>query len=46
MTDQEDYGRRVGVKAQNNETRLKIISYNAARIVSLARSLLRGFLHS
>lgn len=38
--------RSVRAKAQNNEMRLKIISYNAARIVSLAQSLLRGFLQS
>jgi len=41
-----DEVRSIGVKAQNNETRLKIIAYNAARIVSLAYSLLRGFLQS
>ena len=41
-----DEVRSMGVKAQNNEMRLKIISYNAARIASLARSLLRGFLQS
>ncbi|MDG6928423.1 MAG: transposase [Nitrososphaerota archaeon] len=38
--------RSVKVKAQNNEMRLKIISYNAARIVSLAYSLFVGFLQS
>jgi hypothetical protein len=32
------------VKAQNNETRMKIISYKSARIASLTYSLLRGFL--
>lgn len=41
-----DEVRSMGVKAQNNEMRLKIISYNAARIVSLAHSLLIGFLQS
>ena len=41
-----DEVRSIGVKAQNNEMRLKIISYNAARIASLAHSLLRGFLQS
>ena len=41
-----DEVRSMGVKAQNNEMRLKIISYNAARIVSLAHSLFEGFLHS
>src|SRR5580658_998305 len=41
-----DEVRSIGVKGQNNEMRLKIISYNAARIASLARSLLRGFLQS
>jgi hypothetical protein len=39
-----DEVRSIGVKAQNNEMRMKIISYNAARIASLAYSLLRGFL--
>lgn len=38
--------RSMGVKAQNNEMRAKIISYNAARIASLACSLARGFLLS
>ena len=41
-----DEVRSVRTKAQNNEMRLKIISYNAARIASLAYSLLRGFLQS
>ena len=41
-----DEVRSVRAKAQNNEMRLKIISYNAARIASLAYSLLRGFLQS
>jgi hypothetical protein len=34
------------VKGQNNEMRFKIIAYNAARIASLAYSLLGGFLQS
>jgi hypothetical protein len=38
--------RSIGAKAQNNEMRLKIISYNAARIASLTYSLLREFLQS
>jgi hypothetical protein len=38
-----DEVRSMGVKAQNNEMRMKIISYNAARIASLAYSLLRVF---
>ena len=41
-----DEVRSVKTKAQNNEMRLKIISYNAARITSIAYSLLRGFLQS
>ena len=41
-----DEVRSIGVKAQNNEMRMKIISYNAARIANLACSLLRGFLQS
>ena len=41
-----DEVRSTGVKGQNNEMRLKIIAYNAARIASLAYSLLRGFLQS
>ena len=41
-----DEVRSIGVKAQNNEMRMKIISYNAARIASLAYPLLRGFLQS
>jgi len=41
-----DEVRSVKTKAQNNEMRLKIISYNAARISSLTYSLLRGFLQS
>ena len=38
-----DEVRSVRAKAQNNEMRLKIIAYNAARIASLADSLLEGF---
>ena len=41
-----DEVRSVKTRAQNNEMRLKIISYNAARIASLTYSLLRGFLQS
>ncbi len=41
-----DEVRSVRVKAQNNEMRLRVIAYNAARIASLAYSLLRGFLQS
>jgi len=41
-----DEVRSVRAKAQNNEMRFKVISYNAARIASLAQSLLRGFLQS
>ena len=41
-----DEVRSVGVKAQNNEMRLRIIAYNAARIASIAYSLLGGFLQS
>ena len=41
-----DEVRSVKAKAQNNEMRLKIISYNAARITNIAYSLLRGFLQS
>jgi len=41
-----DEVRSIRVKGQNNEMRLEIISYNAARIASLACSLLRGFLQS
>ena len=41
-----DEVRSVRTRAQNNEMRLKIISYNAARTASLAYSLLRGFLLS
>ncbi len=38
--------RSVKTVAQNNEMRTKIICYNAARIVDMASSLLRGFLQS
>jgi hypothetical protein len=41
-----DEVRSVRAKAQNNEMRFKVISYNAARIVSLAHSLFGGFLQS
>jgi hypothetical protein len=41
-----DEVRSVRAKAQNNEMRLKIIAYNAARIASLTYSLLGGFLQS
>ena len=41
-----DEVRSVRAKAQNNEMRFKIISYNAARIVSLTYSLFVGFLQS
>jgi hypothetical protein len=41
-----DEVRSIGVKGQNNEMRLKIIAYNAARIASLGYSLQRGFLQS
>ena len=41
-----DEVRSIRVKGQNNEMRMKIISYNAARIASLAYSLLGGFLQS
>ena len=41
-----DEVRSVRTRAQNNEMRLKVISYNAARIVSLAHFLLGGFLQS
>ena len=41
-----DEVRSVKTRAQNNEMRLKIIAYNAARIATIAYSLLRGFLQS
>ena len=41
-----DEVRSVRTKAQNNEMRLKIIAYNAARIASLTGSLFVGFLQS
>jgi transposase len=41
-----DEVRSVRTKAQNNEMRLKIIAYNAARIASLTCSLFVGFLQS
>ena len=36
----------MSVKAQNNEIRFRVIAYNAARMVNLAYSLVRGFLLS
>ena len=41
-----DEVRSIRTRAQNNEMRLKIISYNAARIASLTYFLLRAFLQS
>jgi transposase len=41
-----DEVRSVKTRAQNNEMRMKIISYNAARIATLASPSLRGFLQS
>jgi len=41
-----DEVRSIGVKGQNNEMRLKIIAYNAARIASIIYSLFGGFLQS
>ena len=41
-----DEVRSVRTRAQSNEMRLKIISYDAARIASLTYSLARGFLLS
>jgi len=41
-----DEVRSVSVKAQNNEMRFRVMAYNAARIASLAYSLVRGFLLS
>ena len=41
-----DEVRSIGVKRQNNEMRLKIIAYNAARIATTAYSLFGGFLQS
>jgi len=41
-----DEVRSIIPRAQNNEMRQKIISYNAARIASLTYLLLRGFLQS
>jgi hypothetical protein len=41
-----DEMRSVRVKAQNNEIRLRVMAYNAARIASLTYSLVRGFLLS
>jgi Transposase DDE domain len=41
-----DEVRSVKTRGQNNEMRMKVISYNAARIVRLTHPLLRGFLQS
>jgi len=41
-----DEVRSVKTRAQNNEMRFRVIAYNAARIASMASSLLRGFLLS
>ena len=41
-----DEVRSVGVEGQYNEMRFKVITYNAARMASLACSLFRGFLQS
>jgi hypothetical protein len=41
-----DEVRSIRTRAQNNEIRFRVIAYNAARITSLAYSLLRGFLQS
>jgi hypothetical protein len=41
-----DKARSVKTRAQNNEMRFRVIAYNAARIASLASSLVRGFLLS
>jgi hypothetical protein len=41
-----DEVRSIRTRAQNNEIRFRVIAYNAARITSLAYSLLRGFLLS
>jgi hypothetical protein len=41
-----DEVRSIRTRAQNNEMRFRVIAYNAARIASLAYSLLRGFLQS
>jgi hypothetical protein len=41
-----DEVRSIRTRAQNNAMRFRVIAYNAARITSLAYSLLRGFLQS
>jgi len=41
-----DEVRSVKTRAQNNEMRFRVMAYNAARIASLAYSLVRGFLLS
>src|SRR5438093_12655374 len=41
-----DEVRSLGVKGQNNEMRLKIIAYNAARITTTAYILLEGSIQS
>jgi hypothetical protein len=41
-----DEVRSVKTRAQNNEMRFRVIAYNAARMVNLAYSLVRGFLLS
>ncbi len=46
MGEHNKWDRSAKVKAQKSEMRLKIIAYNAARIVSLAYSSFAGFLQS
>jgi hypothetical protein len=41
-----DEVRSVKTRAQNNEMRFRVMAYNAARMVNLAYSLVRGFLLS
>jgi len=41
-----DEVRSARVRAQNNEIRLRMMAYNAARIASRASSYLKGFLQS
>ena len=41
-----DEVRSVRIRGQNNEMRLRVMAYNAARIVRLGYSLVRGFLQS
>jgi hypothetical protein len=38
--------RSVKTRAQNNEMRFKVIAYNAARMVALLSSVIKGFLQS